>query len=53
MIADFLAKLEKEPVDGLGDRVLTQTLATTGIASTLLQGDLATTGAGAGRGRRR
>lgn len=34
-IADLLAKLEKEPVDGLGDRALTQTLATTGIASAL------------------
>ncbi|MFI8355439.1 alpha/beta hydrolase [Streptomyces cyaneofuscatus] len=34
-IADLLAKLEKEPIDGLGDRALTQTLATTGIASAL------------------
>ncbi|WP_103530825.1 alpha/beta hydrolase [Streptomyces sp. SM11] len=34
-IADLLAELEEEPVDGLGDRPLTQTLATTGIASAL------------------
>ncbi|WP_411083173.1 alpha/beta hydrolase [Streptomyces sp. cmx-18-6] len=34
-IGDLLAKLEKEPIDGLGDRTLTQTLATTGIASAL------------------
>ncbi|MFL3868306.1 alpha/beta hydrolase [Streptomyces griseobrunneus] len=34
-ITDLLAQLEKEPVDGLGDRPLTQTLATTGIASAL------------------
>lgn len=34
-IAGLLAKLEEEPADGLGDRALTQTLATTGIASAL------------------
>ncbi|WP_228926157.1 alpha/beta hydrolase [Streptomyces sp. DH7] len=34
-IADLLGELEKEPIDGLGDRALTQTLATTGIASAL------------------
>ncbi|MDQ0986854.1 alpha/beta hydrolase [Streptomyces sp. V2I9] len=34
-IADLLDALEEQPVDGLGDRALTQTLATTGIASAL------------------
>ncbi|MFI2778582.1 alpha/beta hydrolase [Streptomyces sp. ALB3] len=34
-IAGLLAKLEKKPVPGLGERELTQTQATTGIASAL------------------
>ncbi|MFE8008018.1 alpha/beta hydrolase [Streptomyces sp. NPDC057418] len=34
-IADLLAELEKNPVQGLGERELTQTQATTGIASAL------------------
>ncbi|MGW4232302.1 alpha/beta hydrolase [Streptomyces sp. NPDC004980] len=34
-IADLLAELEKNPVPGLGERELTQTQATTGIASAL------------------
>ncbi|MEV3931965.1 MULTISPECIES: alpha/beta hydrolase [unclassified Streptomyces] len=34
-IADLLAKLEKKPVPGLGERELTETQATTGIASAL------------------
>ncbi|GGY77644.1 alpha/beta hydrolase [Streptomyces nitrosporeus] len=34
-IAGLLAKLEKEPVPGLGERKLTQTQATTGIAASL------------------
>ncbi|MFE9695526.1 alpha/beta hydrolase [Streptomyces sp. NPDC006270] len=34
-IAALLAELEEEPIEGLGDRALTQTLATTGIASAL------------------
>ena len=34
-IADLLEKLEKKPVPGLGERELTQTQATTGIASAL------------------
>ncbi|MEO3975892.1 alpha/beta hydrolase [Streptomyces sp. CAU 1734] len=34
-IADLLRRLDKKPIQGLGDRMLTQTLATTGIASAL------------------
>ncbi|MFE9908274.1 alpha/beta hydrolase [Streptomyces clavifer] len=34
-MADLLAELEKNPVPGLGERELTQTQATTGIASAL------------------
>ncbi|MEI7034544.1 alpha/beta hydrolase [Streptomyces pratensis] len=34
-IADLLASLEKKPIEGLGGRQLTQTQATTGIASAL------------------
>ncbi|MFG3526138.1 alpha/beta hydrolase [Streptomyces sp. NPDC047917] len=34
-IADLLAKLEKKPIQGLGSRRLTETLATTGIAAAL------------------
>ncbi|MFJ4963672.1 alpha/beta hydrolase [Streptomyces sp. NPDC088729] len=34
-VADLLSQLEEEPIDGLGDRALTQTLATTGVASAL------------------
>ncbi|MFF3391460.1 alpha/beta hydrolase [Streptomyces sp. NPDC002669] len=34
-IADLLDSLEKQPVEGIGSRRLTQTLATTGIATTL------------------
>ncbi|MEV5203925.1 alpha/beta hydrolase [Streptomyces sp. NPDC053720] len=34
-IADLLAKLEKKPIQGLGSRQLTETLATTGIAAAL------------------
>ncbi|MFF9346101.1 alpha/beta hydrolase [Streptomyces sp. NPDC014734] len=34
-ISDLLTRLEKKPVTGLGDRQLTQTLATTGIAAAL------------------